>query len=139
MLQQSLKIPWTTTKTWLNKYINKNKQIFKSFCTAKQTRNKTTRQPTELEKIFSNDATHKTFPQSTNSSCCWIKKKKKNGWKILINIFPKMYRWSKRTKKMLNFDNYQNANQNYNANKNYLNNFYFQNLHYINFKNFIFL
>lgn len=40
MLQQSLKIPWTTTKTWLNKYINKNKQIFKSFCTAKQTINK---------------------------------------------------------------------------------------------------
>ena len=30
----------------------------KSFCTAKETINKTKRQPTEWEKIFANDATH---------------------------------------------------------------------------------
>ena len=31
----------------------------KSFCTAKETINKTKRQPTEWEKIFANDATDK--------------------------------------------------------------------------------
>ena len=31
----------------------------KSFCTAKETINKTKRQPTEWEKIFANDATNK--------------------------------------------------------------------------------
>ena len=32
---------------------------FKSFCTAKETINKTKRQPTEWEKIFANDMTNK--------------------------------------------------------------------------------
>ena len=32
---------------------------FKSFCTAKETINKTKRQPTEWEKIFANDMTYK--------------------------------------------------------------------------------
>ena len=33
----------------------------KSFCTAKETINKTKRQPTGWEKIFENDVTHKGF------------------------------------------------------------------------------
>ena len=37
----------------------------KSFCTAKETVNKTKRQPTELEKIFANDSTHKRLISRT--------------------------------------------------------------------------
>ena len=33
----------------------------KSFCTAKETRNKTKRQPSEWQKIFANEATDKGF------------------------------------------------------------------------------
>ena len=33
--------------------------LVKSYCTAKETINKMKRQPTEWEKIFANDATHK--------------------------------------------------------------------------------
>ena len=41
----------------------------KSFCTAKETINKTKRQSTECEKIFANDVTDKgLFPKYTNSS-----------------------------------------------------------------------
>ena len=35
----------------------------KSFCTAKETINKTKRQPTELEKIFANDTSDKELVQ----------------------------------------------------------------------------
>ena len=51
----------------------------KSFCTAKETINKTKRQPTEWEKIFANEATDKGLisPKYTNSSCSSISKKQK--------------------------------------------------------------
>ena len=58
----------------------------KSFCTAKETINKTKRQPAEWEKIFANKATDEINLQNyTNSSCSSISNKQtnqKNGQKI---------------------------------------------------------
>ena len=43
-------------KTKINKW-----NLVKSYCTGKETINKMKRQPTEWEKIFANDATHKAL------------------------------------------------------------------------------
>ena len=46
--------------------INKQNLIkLKSFCTAKETTNKTKRQPTEWEKIFANEVTYKGLISKT--------------------------------------------------------------------------
>ena len=51
----------------------------KSFCTAKETINKTKRQPSEWEKIFANKATDKgLISKYTSSSCISISKKTNN-------------------------------------------------------------
>ena len=47
----------------------------KSFCTAKETVNKTKRQPTEWEKIFANEATDKGLISKINSTSNKIKNK----------------------------------------------------------------
>uniref|UniRef100_A0A4X1UCG9 Uncharacterized protein n=1 Tax=Sus scrofa TaxID=9823 RepID=A0A4X1UCG9_PIG len=65
--------------------MNKWDQIkLKGFCTAKETINKTKRQPTDWEKIFANDATDKGLISEINSSYNSTTKKnpnKKNGQK----------------------------------------------------------
>ena len=47
---------------------------FKSFCTPKESINKTKRQPSEWEKVLANEATDKS-PKFTSSSCSSIPKK----------------------------------------------------------------
>ena len=63
----------------------------KSFCTAKETINKTKRQPSECEKIFANEETNKglisnIYKQLMQLNIKTKKQKKqpnqKNGWKI---------------------------------------------------------
>ena len=60
---------------------------FKSFCTAKETINKTKRKPTEQEKTFANDTTDmglisKIYKQLTQLNIKKKKKQSKNGQKI---------------------------------------------------------
>ena len=67
----------------------------KSFCTEKETTNKTKRQTEESEKIFVNDETNKGLVSKfTTSSCGLISSKQKNQIKkwaeyININLFQK--------------------------------------------------
>ena len=58
----------------------------KSFCTAKETINKTKRQPSEWQKIFANEATDKIlisniYKQLMQLNIKKTKKKSKNRWK----------------------------------------------------------
>ena len=75
----------------------------KSFCTAKETINKMKRQPSEWEKIFTDEATDKVLISNiTSSSCSSISKKQttqsKNGPKTYTDISPKkVYRSPRNT------------------------------------------
>ena len=50
----------------------------KIFCTAKETINKTKRQPTEWEKIFGNDMTNKGLRANVHKQLTQVNIKKKN-------------------------------------------------------------
>ena len=76
---------------------------FKSFCTAKETINKTKRQPSEWENIFANKATDKGLISKIYKQFMQLNIKKqttqsKNGEKTEIDISPKkIYRLSTKT------------------------------------------
>ena len=57
--------------------INKQNLIkLKSFCTAKETTNKTKRQPTEWEKIFANEATDRGLASKIYKQLMWLNTQK---------------------------------------------------------------
>ena len=60
-------------KTKISKW-NLNK--LKSFCTAKETTNKTKRQPTEWEKIFANEATDRGLVSKIYKQLMWLNTQK---------------------------------------------------------------
>ena len=88
--------------------------------TAKETINKTKRQPPEWEKIFANDIADKGLISKIYKELTQFNTKNqiiesKNGWKTWIDIFPeKTYRWPTNNEKMLNITDQRNANQNHN-------------------------
>ena len=66
----------------------------KSFCTAKETINKTKRQPTEWEKIFAKEETDKVFISKIYKQLIQLNNKRtnnpvKNGQNIYVDISPK--------------------------------------------------
>ena len=75
----------------------------KSFCTAKETINKTKREPSQWEKIFANKSTDKVLIYKIYKQLMQLDIKKqitqsKNGWKTYIDISPKKtYRWPRGT------------------------------------------
>ena len=84
-------MPKSKNKTW---------DIIKliSFSTAKETINKTKRQPMEQEKIFANDAINKALTSKTYKQLIQATTKKqatqsKNGQKTLTDFSQKKYRW----------------------------------------------
>ena len=64
-LDQPLKAKETKAK--INKW-----NLIKGFCTAKETINKTKRQPTEWEKIFANDVTDKGLVSKIYKQLMWL-------------------------------------------------------------------
>ena len=64
-----------TVKTKINKW---DLTKLQSFCTAKETLNKTKRQPTEWEKIFANEATDKGFISKIYKHLLQLNTKKTN-------------------------------------------------------------
>ena len=78
-------------KTKINKW---DLMKLKGFCTAKETINKTKRQPSEWEKIFANEATDKGLISTIYKQLMQLSIKKKNnpiqnGQKTKIDISPK--------------------------------------------------
>ena len=73
----------------------------KSFCIAKETKNKAKKQLSEWEKIFANEATDKELISKIYEKFIQLKKKKsqfKNGQKTKIDISPKKtYGWPTNT------------------------------------------
>ena len=76
----------------LNNKINKW-DLFKSFCTAKETINKMKRQPTEWEKIFANDVTNKGLVSTIYKQPMMLDSIKINNpinkWREVLDISPK--------------------------------------------------
>ena len=87
-------------KTKINKW---DLMKLKSFCTAKETTNKTKIQPSEWEKIFANKSTDKGLISKICKQLMKLNTKKRNNpiqkWaEDLIDISPKkIYRWARST------------------------------------------
>ena len=78
--------------------VKTNKWYLKSVCTAKETLNKTKRQPTEWEKIFASESTDKGLISKIYKQLLLLNTKKKTNNPIKTDSSPKKpYRWPKNT------------------------------------------